>query len=167
MYEVAALMNSKPLALVPSDDDLSYPLCPQNLLTAKSDVVLPPPGKFVDADLYGKKYWRRLQYLVDQFWSIWRKSYLSDLQSRKKWVKPHNDITVGDVVLVKEEMEPRGSWKMGVIIKVYVSSDGKIRSARLKMGDRSLSKDGKRVKAISYLVRPIHKLILLVSKAEQ
>ena len=144
-----------------------FPLSPQNLLTTKSEVVLPPPGKFSEPDLYARKYWRRIQYLCNQFWDKWRKSYVNDLQSRQKWNKTYDNLKVGDVVLLKEENLPRGSWPLCIIEKVFLSSDQKVRSVRLKLGDKNLNNKGKRVKATSYLERPIHKLVLVVPKAEQ
>ena len=67
MYEVAALINSRPLTAISSSQDLQVPLCPQNLLTAKSGVVMPPPGSFEESDIYTKKHWRRVQYLCNVF----------------------------------------------------------------------------------------------------
>ena len=74
---------------------------------------------------------------------------------------------MGDVVLLKEEKLPRGSWPLCIVEETYVSKDQNVRSVKLRVGDQSLNKAGKRVKAVSYLQRPIHKLIVVVSKAEQ
>ena len=167
MYEVAALLNSRPLTLNPTDHDLAFPLCPQNLLTAKSGVVLPPPGKFEEADIYLRKHWRRVQFLCNQFWSKWRKSYISDLQSRQKWNKAHRNLQVGDLVLLKDDLAPRGAWSVCRVEHLYTSSDDKVRSVKVRVGDRSLTKEGKRVKAISFLDRPIHKLVLLLPVEKQ
>ena len=163
-YEIAALMNSKPYSFTPNDEDLAAPLCPQNLLTTKSGIVLPPPGRFEAADSYSKKYWRRIQYMADQFWLRWQKSCLQEMQSRQKWNQPKSNLGVGDVVIIKDELTPRGNWNLGIIEKTYPSSDDKIRSVRVRVGDRNLNKEGKRVKATSYLDRPIHKLILITKK---
>ena len=166
MYEVAALIKSRPLTVVPSSDNLQLLLCQQNLLTAKSGVVMPPPGNFVEADLYAKKYWRRIQYLCNVFWNKWQKEYLSSLQSRQKWHSEYKNLQVGDIVILKDELMPRGLWSICKVEKVYESSDGKVRSVNIRMGDKSLSDTGKRTKAVSFLDRPVHKLILLVPKAE-
>ena len=163
MYEVTALINSRPITLDPSSEDLVTPLSPQNLLTAKSGVVLPPPGKFEKEDLYARKYWRRVQFLVNQFWVKWRKEYLNDLQCRQKWAKPQRNVQVGDVVLLKEDSVPRGSWSLCLVDKVYLSTDNRVRSVRLRVGDKNLSKSGKRTKAVSFLERPIHKLVVIVA----
>ena len=162
MYEVSAIINSRPLTTTPSSTDLACPLSPQNLLTMKSGVVLPPPGKFGEEDQYAKRCWRRIQYLTEQFWSKWRKDYVANLQTRSKWSKVHRNLQVGDVVLLKDELSPRGVWSLCLVEQVYTSKDGKVRSAKVKVGDKHLSAQGKRTKAVSHLDRPVHKLVLIV-----
>lgn len=69
----------------------------------KSKVALPPPGKFVKEDVYMAKRWRRVQYLVEQFWSRWGKEYLLNVSLRQKWHVIRHNLKVGDVVIIKEE----------------------------------------------------------------
>ena len=81
MCEAAAIVNSRPLSV---DDNLNdptslAPLTPNHLLTMKSRVILPPPGKFQEADLYCRKQWRRVQHLTNEFWTRWKLEYLNDL----------------------------------------------------------------------------------------
>ena len=83
--EAEAIVNCRPLTV----DDLTspeflQPLSPSQLLTLKSNVVLPPPGSFQRADLYSKKRWRRVQYLANEFKVIWKTGYLQTLQARQK-----------------------------------------------------------------------------------
>lgn len=46
LCEVEAIVNSRPLTFSSSDPDDLTPLTPSHLLTMKTSVVLPPPGKF-------------------------------------------------------------------------------------------------------------------------
>ena len=85
MCETEAIVNSRPLTV----DNISSPteaepLTPNHLLTMKSRVLLPPPGEFQRADLYLVKRWRRVQYIVNQFWSRWRKEFLYTLTAKRK-----------------------------------------------------------------------------------
>ena len=68
MTEAENIVNSRPLSV----ENLAYsdalePITPNHLLTLKSQVVLPPPGKFSTPDLYSRRRWRRVQYLAEQF----------------------------------------------------------------------------------------------------
>lgn len=70
LYEVMAVVNSRPLTTEHLNDPLGpEPLTPNHILTMKSTIILPPPGQFTREDLYLRKRWRRVQYLVNEFWT--------------------------------------------------------------------------------------------------
>ena len=54
MVEAEAVVNSRPIAY-PAVPDSGAPLSPSQILTIKSRVVLPPPGIFMNEDLYCRK----------------------------------------------------------------------------------------------------------------
>lgn len=96
----------------------------------KSDVALPPPGKFVKEDMYATKRWRRVQYLVKQFWSRWKKEYLLNISTRQKWHTPLRNLRVNDVVIIKEDMLPRSQWQLGRVVETVKESDGFVRRVK-------------------------------------
>ena len=106
--------------------------------------------------------------MADQFWVRWRKEYLSELQARSKWNKVKRDFKIGDIALLQEPNAPRCDWHLCRVEKLYASkADNHVRSVQVRIGDKFLSKNGKRVKALSLLDRPVHKLILIVPCEEQ
>ena len=162
MCETEAIVNSRPLTV----DNISSPteaepLTPNHLLTMKSRVLLPQPGEFQKADLYLVKRWRRVQYMVNQFWSRWRKEFLYTLQQRQKWNKPRRNMRTGDIVLIKEDNVPRNLWRKACVEEAHTDDDGLVRKVKVTVADPSLDRQGKRVRVSSTLERPIHKLILL------
>ena len=162
MCETEAIVNSRPLTV----DNLSSPtepepLTPNHLLTMKTRVLLPPPGEFERADLYLTKRWRCVQYLVNQFWSRWRKEFLGTLQERKKWNNPRRNMRKGDVVLVREDTS-RNCWRKARVEEAYVDDDGLVRKVRLTVADPFLNERGERIRATTILERPIQKLVLLL-----
>ena len=56
------------------------PLTPNQLLTSKTKIVMAPPGTFTQADIYSQRGWRRVQHLVNEFWSRWRISSVSAIK---------------------------------------------------------------------------------------
>lgn len=95
LYEVMAVINSRPLTTNELCDPSSpEPLTPNHILTMKSTIISPPPGKFVKEDLYLRKRWRRIQFLTNTFWTRWKKEYLLNLQSRQKWTKQHRNAKI-------------------------------------------------------------------------
>ena len=168
MCEAAAIVNCRPLTTeFLNEPSHPTPLTPNHLLTQKSRVVLPPPGSFSREDVYARKRWRRVQHLTNEFWCRWRKEFLNQLQSRQKWTKPQRNMRVGDVVIIKDDNAPRNSWPLGRIVEVHESKDDLIRKVRVAVGDRKLDNDGKRNNPVSFLDRPIHKLVLLVPDVDQ
>lgn len=169
MIEAEAIVNSRPL----TTDDLTDPdsqdvLTPNHLLTMKSSIILAPPGNFQRADVYSKKRWRRVQQLADEFWQHWRKSYLQSLQTRQKWTTPMKNVEVGDIVILKHDSVPRNCWKLARVETTYPDADGYVQKVKVAVADQSRDVKGKRTGAtVSYLERPIHGLILLMSHKEQ
>ena len=131
------------------------PLSPANLLTMKSKVIMPPPGRFDRPDIYSRKRWRRVQHIANEFWSRWRKEFLSSLQTRQKWNKVKQNFRAGEIVLVKSDAN-RNQWPMARIVEAIEDKYGAVRSVRLMMG-KSHSKD----KTSRIFDRPIDKIVLL------
>ena len=153
MAEVTAIVNARPITPIPSDADDPRPLSPAMLLTMKTRPLGPPPGNFLPSDLYARRRWRRIQYLADQFWVRWRREYLQSLQRRRKWNTTSRDLTIGDVVIMKEEGAHRNSWPMGRVSNTIRSKDGHVRTVEV-----TLVQDGKR----KTFLRPVKELVLLL-----
>ena len=61
LAEVEAIVNTRPITSESlSDVHSPVPLCPMQLLTMKSRVVMPPIGEFQKEDIYCRKQWRRV-----------------------------------------------------------------------------------------------------------
>ena len=150
MTEAEAVVNSRPLSCVSMNDtSVVEPITPNHLLTLKSKVVLPLPGRFCRPDVYGRHRWRRVQYLANQFWTRWRREFLPSLQERRKWQHPEPNIGRDDIVVVVDDDAPRNRWPLGRVVSANAGADGLVRSVRVRMGNSEYD-------------RPIHKLILLV-----
>lgn len=163
MTETEAIINSRPLTVdTLTDHDSPLPLSPIQLLTLKSEVVLPPPGNFERPDLYSRKHWRRVQFVANEFWRRWRTEYLAALQARQKWTKQTRNFMVGDVVLVKDGsiFTRRNGWPMAIVEEAIASEDGLVRQAKLRVAYKQEDKS-------RFLVRPISKLVLLVGVDDQ
>ena len=94
------------------------------------------------------------------------KEFLQSLQLRQKWIRPRKNLQIGDVVIVSDEVLSRNQWKLGRIADVYVSDDGLVRKVKLAMADSTVDDKGGRKKSISFLERPVHKLVLFLANDE-
>lgn len=162
MAETTAIVNSRPLTVENLNDPLSLePLTPNHILTMKTNVILPPPGQFMRNDIYSRKRWRRVQFLVNEFWNRWRKEFLSNIQARQKWIAPKRNLRIGDIVLIKDDNLARNLWRLGRVCDVYKDNDSLVRKVKLIVGSPKLDRRGARKFKLSELERPIHKLVLL------
>ncbi|KAK0130929.1 hypothetical protein N1851_034390 [Merluccius polli] len=163
LYEAMAIVNSRPLTVDNLNDPKSLePLTPNHLLTMKSVNALPPPGKFIREDMYARKRWRHIQYLAEQFWSRWRKEYLSNISVRQRWHCPKRNLKVDDIVLEKSDDLPRNEWRLCRVTEATVGKDGLVRKVKLSVGDRNLTKRGERCNKVTVIERPVQKLVLLL-----
>jgi len=158
LYEVMSIVNCRPLSVNDIDDPNAFePLTPNHILTAKSSVPLPPPGDFVKEDLFLRKRWRRVQYLLEQFWARWRSEYVAQISLRQKWHEPRRNIRSGDIVLVKDMDLPRNQWPLAKVVEANTDDDGLVRRVRVTIGKRGSG-------PTSVLERSVHKLVLLVEQ---
>ena len=168
LHESAAVVNSRPLSVDNLNDPLSVtPLTPNQLLTMKTKIILPPPGNFQKASMYSRKHWQRTQYLVNEFWARWRAEFLQNLQVRSKWLKPKRNLAVGDIVLLKDDNQSRNVWQLARVTETYASEDGLVRKVKIAMTVSDLKANDKRKGESTYLERPIHILILLPPRKSQ
>ena len=148
LCEVEALLNGRPITKVSDDPKDLHALTPNHLLLTQSNQPL-PPGVFHKADVYSKRRWRQVQYLVDIFWKRWIREYIPILQKRQKWLQPKRNVAVGDLVLLTDSSMPRNMWLMGKVVKIVPDKKGLVR--RVQVRTKS-----------SVLERPIDKLVLLL-----
>ncbi|KAL8579332.1 hypothetical protein ACOMHN_010916 [Nucella lapillus] len=162
LHEVAAIINNRPLCVGDLEDPTSLdPLTPNHLLTLKPEPVFPPPGEFRSQDMYSQKRWRRVQFLVEQFWSRWKGEYLASLQPRRKWCHQRDSLKENAVVMLVDESAPRGSWRLARVVRVYPGHDGLARSVQIRLATTDRDRKGKLTVRSTLVDRPIHKLVPL------
>ncbi|MCP4456491.1 MAG: hypothetical protein GY816_00445, partial [Cytophagales bacterium] len=93
----------------------------------------------MDSKIQLLKFWQKSQKCLDAFWKYWKDEYL--LSMRERFQTKHKSPRIqhqtipkeGEIVLIKQETIPRGSWKMGRINKLIEGHDQKVRSADVKL----------------------------------
>lgn len=154
LSEATSVINSRPLNIDNISDPQSLePLTPNHLITMKSKII-PSNLSLLDieqSDLYAAKQWRRVQYMIDLFWSRWKKEISQQHMSRAKWNSPRQNLQPGDIVLVIDDQCHRSFWKPARVNEAHMSQDGLVRSVKIQLADRST------------LHRPVQKLIKILS----
>lgn len=155
VYEIAAVLNSRPLTYVGADLNEQI-LTPNKFLFAEFP-GLPSHAEILAGSVTNENVqqgWKKAQRILDQFWSLFSNIYLQSLRDRRNTLKQHRpDINLlpktGTIVMLADEPTKRGQWKLARIEKLLESADGAIRSVQLTLPNGQST------------IRPIVKLIPL------
>ena len=166
--EVETVLNSRPLSYV-SADDLEEPLTPSHLMVGRRLMNMPdyPYPDLDEFDVNSAVLNRRAKYLsatINRFWERWRKEYLVGLREAHRLQKRTShapQLSVGDVVIIHSDDQPRGLWKLGLVEELLTGPDGEHRAAVLRVAGQG--RNAKR------LQRPVQRLypLELTSMGEQ
>ncbi|XP_060573880.1 uncharacterized protein LOC132731684 [Ruditapes philippinarum] len=152
MAEVSAVVNSRPLIPVSYDSEIPEILTPNTLLTQKMSADIQETRVLNTKDLY-KAQWLRVRHLADTFWKRWKRDYLHTLQIRQKWNTKSENIAVGDIVVMRDQVTGRMDWPIGRVLETYTSDDGLVRKVKIRV-----HREGK----LSDYIRPIVEVVLLM-----
>ena len=149
LCEAEKILNDRPLTRMGSDARDPAPLTPSHLLLMKGNDCTPNTESN-----HVRRRWQTIQRIANSFYQRFLSEYIPQLQVKSKWTTQKENLKVNDVVLVMCEDAPRGQWPLGLVTSIEHSSDGLVRAATVRVGDKE-----KR--------RPIHKLVLLEHHSEE
>lgn len=147
LVRIEACLNSRPLSALSDDPTDLVSLTPGHFLIGEP-LVRPLGEDFQHIPTNRLKIWQQIQKLEQDFWRRWHTEYLQTLQRRNKWRTVQPNITVGTLVLIKDDNSPPTVWPMGRITSVNSGPDGLVRSASVRT-------------ATTTLERPVQKLCIL------
>lgn len=145
--QIEAILNSRPLSPESNDPNDLRALTPGHFLIGQALTTIPDPDLTSTATNRLVR-WQLIQLMTQQFWKRYNAEYISRLQQRPKWMKTEPEITLGAMVIVKEDNLPPLQWKLARVIKLHPALDGHVRSVTVKT-------------ALGEYKRPIVKLCLL------
>lgn len=151
LVQIEGILNSRPLyPITDLPNDLTC-LTPAHFIIGTAITELPEPNVLDVSESRLNVYQKIIQF-KQRFWKQFYFSYLSELQTRNKWLQVQNNLNIGDLVLIKDEACPPTSWALGRITSVYTNkTDGLCRSVKIRTSKGEFT-------------RPVNKVILLPSK---
>lgn len=148
LTQLEACLNSRPLCALTEDiEDLDV-LTPAHFLSGRAGVTV------IETAEDARTRWHLTTKIFQEIWNKWKSEYLTQLTARRKWLKPQQNIQVGDLVTIHEDNLPAGKWALGRVMETHPGSDGYVRVVTLK------TKNG-------YIKRPVTKLSLLPVRSKQ
>ncbi|XP_055923707.1 uncharacterized protein LOC129954075 [Eupeodes corollae] len=130
LIEVENIVNTRPLAYIPIENDTTEALTPNHFLLGSSNGIK-PIATYNDDPVVLKSSWLMSQQFAENFWRKWLSEYLPSLTLRTKWHEKIKPLCVGDLVVVVDPKCPRNVWPRGKIVEVRTAKDGQVRSAKV------------------------------------
>ncbi|XP_070853475.1 uncharacterized protein [Drosophila suzukii] len=147
LAQISAVINSRPLCYT-SDTEDNY-LSPAHFLIGRPLTTVPDPDlSHIPVGRLG--YWQSIQAMLQGFWKKWHQEYLTTLQQRPKLTTLTPNLSIDDVVLVKESNTPPASWHIARVMETYPGKDNLVRAVKLKTSTGEMT-------------RPITKIAVLPS----
>ena len=136
-----AVLNSRPLLPISLEEaNGAQVITPGHFLIGRPIRAHPqdiPPPK----DGLRKVRWSLLRAETEQLWKRWHTAYVQSLQSRQKWTRPQPNISVGDIVLLKDDSLKLHSWPLAKVTEVSPGPDGVVRVVTLTLpGGRTFTR---------------------------
>ncbi|XP_045483201.1 uncharacterized protein LOC123688642 [Harmonia axyridis] len=136
LRQIEALLNSRPLCPLSNDPNDISALTPGHFLTLAPLTALPEPD-LSHLSMGRLSRWQLLTRIHQDFWKQWHLEYLNTLQQRKKWFDKTTDcLSIGTLVLIKDDQLPPLRWRLGRIEKLHHGADkiARVASVRTTQG---------------------------------
>lgn len=104
--KIEGILNSRPLIALHDDLESGLALTPGHFLVGRSIISRPEDYSGLDVSENRLKQYELLRKMQLDFWKLWQRDYLNEVQARGKWYRPHPNLCVGDVVAIKDDNLP-------------------------------------------------------------
>jgi hypothetical protein len=81
--------------------------------------------EIIAVDLIDREMYRTLR--LDHFWKLWSSDLRNLPPAPSKFSKRGNGLTVGDVILIREDNVPRLGWPLARVVEIFSGIDDNIR----------------------------------------
>ena len=159
-YQVANMLNERPIGVLTSSDSVINLLTPNCLLLGRS--LAENPGYLFETKSYDCSV---VNEITQNFWKRWNELYLPSVIKQSKWMKSSSNLSPGDIVLVSDSNAMRGQYTIAKVKEVFPGPDGKVRTVSLvyknyRAGERVAEYHGK--DSDRTITRSVQRLALLV-----
>ena len=165
LFEVANILNQRPIGIKPSNDiDLGKYLCPNDLLLGRTT------GQALSYNMEETPSFNSIldfnDKIVDSFWKKWTRDFLPSLIIRQKLYFEKRNLCIGDIVIFQDSNVIKACWKLGEVVITHKGKDGKVRNVNIRYKPR---KDGPHYKGHKDIIvsRSVHKIVVILPVEER
>jgi hypothetical protein len=154
LCQIEACLNSRPLITKHHvNDDIVEPLTPGHFLIGRPLTALPDRIEETRSISLSHR-WQLCQNVVHHFWKRWSTEYLTQLNKYTKWPHYSRNISVGDIVILRDNTLFPTHWPLARVVKIHPGKDKLVRVITVKTAKGSYK-------------RPITKVVLLVPSSPE
>jgi len=119
------------------EESISYPLTPSDLIYGRRITSTPNAAHYelISTNQSLARKSRDHKHVLQQLTNQWRREYLIELKERShvesKGINKRR-ISIGDLVLLKNDSTSRAFWKLGKVEELIPGRDGNVRAAVVK-----------------------------------
>nr|CAI5820348.1 unnamed protein product [Callosobruchus analis] len=147
LVQIESVLNSRPMYPLSSDpSDLSC-LTPAHFLIGRPLLTIPEPD-YLHLPENRLSLYQHLQQIQQHFWTRWSKDYLNELQQRNRWNKSDGRLSIGQLVLIKEDHLPPKKWRLGRVLQLTPGNDNISRVATILTADGELTRAVRKICAL-------------------
>ena len=132
--QIEACLNSRPL--IPSDQDVTEVLTPGHFLIGRPLTALPDHSSSTSEQAMSLlRWWQLCQNIVRHFWSRWSNEYITILNKYTKWPHRSRNVSVGDIVVLRDEVLFPTDWPLVKVIDVHPGHDDLVRVVTVRTAE--------------------------------
>ena len=157
LTEIEGVINARPITYIYDDEEsVSYALTPSQLIYGRR-LCSNPNSQHNEISSTNTSLTRRARYhrqILRQFTSRWRREHLLNLRESSQVNSKRQKteaLTVGDIVIIKNDKTNRSFWRLGRIEQLITGGDGMTRAAMVKVCNED-GKSSKLRRSIEHLV---------------
>lgn len=146
LYDVANLINERPIGTISSSDSELSVITPNSLLIGRSQAK--NPGGWQPSS-YSKPLERfyLVQQITSAFWKQWLHTVAPGLITDAKWHSVSRNLQPGDVVLVVNKDTLKSEYRLALVKQTFPDSKGVVRSVSImykhyRVGERLVEYHG-------------------------
>ena len=169
-FQAAAIINSRPLAIKMTGDDVFHAITPSDLLLGRAGhAVVDPEGLelFDEADRSVVRSSQRLQQVVQLWWKSWIRQAFPEMVPRTKWKLSQRNVEIGDICFMTYHTKLGPPvFRLCRILRTFPDIHSKIRTCEVQLGCKDILKTYV-VKEPVKMITAVQRLSVLLPKQEQ
>ncbi|XP_076299895.1 uncharacterized protein LOC143218550 [Lasioglossum baleicum] len=139
LCQVEACLNSRPIsALTDEPTDLSA-LTPGHFIIGRPLIAVPEESA-LEINPNRLDRWQQVRKITEQIWRSWSSDYLHTLHQRRKWQQDRANLSVNELVLLKNSLLPPSKWQLARITQLHPGPDEKVRVVTVRTVDGELKR---------------------------